>query len=137
MDKNDANLICYYIVSPPYLDENRPNNNLDDVVDGRLSPPSRKITDKLDLTNDLLAMTLDSLDSLDGPTEADLFGDDDDILGDSSAKREQRALKTLSLRHGQGRLQQYQNPTQTEAAKYQQQLTEQKLNLACSPFNRP
>ena len=83
MDKNDANLIRYYIISPPHLDENRPNNNLDNLDNGRLSPPSRKITDKLDLTNDLLAMTLDSLDSLDGPTEADLFGDDNDIFGDS------------------------------------------------------
>ena len=40
-----------------------------------------KSTDELVLTNDL-AMTLDSLDSLDGPTEADLFGDDDDIFGE-------------------------------------------------------
>ena len=80
LDKNDASLIRYYIVSPLHLNENRPNN-LDDLDGSRLSPPSRKITDELVLTNDL-AMTLDSLDSLDGPTEADLFGDDDDIFGE-------------------------------------------------------
>ena len=97
LDKNDASLIRYYIVSPLHLNENRPNN-LDDLDNGCLSPPSREITDELDLTNDL-AMTLDSLDSLDGPTKANLFGDNDDIFGDSSAERELWALETLSLRH--------------------------------------
>ena len=71
----DAIFICYYIVFPWWKLPQQPWRH------GRLSPPSRKITDELVLTNDL-AMTLDSLDSLDGPTEADLFGDDDDIFGE-------------------------------------------------------
>jgi len=94
---NDSENEDFAVPPPPHLDENR-ENAFGDLDDGRLTPPSKKLSDDFDLTNDL-GLTLDSLDSLDGPTEADLSGDggidDDDIFGDSKL----RELETLSLRH--------------------------------------